>query len=175
MNSSPLHLERPSLRRFDSYRTMLGEMQALGETIWEGFLPQAGQSPNSFVSEALKGEKHPKPGLVCESIYWAVHDDEVVGRISFRHELNNDLRVYGGHIGYEVRPSTRRRGVAREMLRQILTLPKVKRCGRVLLTCAPDNVPSQKTIVSNGGVLAGSAFVERIQRQTQYYWIDLYY
>ena len=45
--------------------------------------------------------------------------------------------------------------------------------GRLLVTCAPDNVGSNRAIVANGGVLARTAFVEEVQRPTHYYWIDL--
>jgi predicted acetyltransferase len=59
------------------------------------------------------------------------------------------------------------------MLKLILQTAKAKEIGRLLLTCAPDNIASNKTIQKNGGVLAKTAFVERVQRQTNYYWIEI--
>ena len=97
----------------------------------------------------------------------------MVGRIVLRHELTPDLREFGGHIGYEVRPSFRRRGVAGEMLRLVLKTPKAREIGMILLTCAPGNVASIKTITANGGVLEKTAWVERVQRDTCYYWISV--
>src|SRR5690606_7632066 len=97
----------------------------------------------------------------------------VVGRISFRHRLNENLKVFGGHIGYEVRPSWRKKGVATEMLRMLLKTERAKQIGRLLLTCAPDNVASNKVILANGGVLEKTAFVERVGRMSNYYWIEL--
>jgi hypothetical protein len=35
-----------------------------------------------------------------------------------------------------------------------------------LLTCAPDNIASNKTILANGGILSKTAFVEKWQRDT---------
>ncbi|MGZ4494626.1 MAG: GNAT family N-acetyltransferase, partial [Nocardioides sp.] len=61
----------------------------------------------------LAFEETPRPvGWVTGTYLWMVVDDEVVGRISFRHELTSFLLEVGGHIGYAVRPSARRRGFA---------------------------------------------------------------
>lgn len=80
------------------------------------------------------------------------------------------LRKY---IGYEVRPSARRTGIATEMLRLVLQTPKAKQIGRLLLTCALDNLASNVTIRKNGGILTETKFVQRVQRQTNYYWIEI--
>jgi len=59
------------------------------------------------------------------------------------------------------------------MLRQVLRTPEARAIGRLLLTCAPDNLASNRTILANGGVLERTIFVERIARQTNLYWITL--
>jgi predicted acetyltransferase len=87
--------------------------------------------------------------------------------------LNKNLEEFGGHIGYEVRPSARRKGIATEMLRLVLQTPKAREIRRVLLTCAPDNEASNRTIRKNGGILNDTRFVEKIRRQTNYYWIEV--
>jgi predicted acetyltransferase len=54
------------------------------------------------------------PGLVTDTVYWAIRDEQMVGRIALRHELNESLLREGGHIGYivrdfgELRPTSRR-------------------------------------------------------------------
>lgn len=156
-----------------SYLSFIAEMRSLGEQIWDAVVPGESESIADFVARQHRAEIHPEPGLVPETFYWAVSGDEVVGRIAVRHFLNKNLEEFGGHIGYEVRPSVRRRGIATAMLGLVLGESKTKKIGRVLLTCAPDNIASNRTIQKNGGVLAGTKFVERIQRDTNYYWIEL--
>ena len=42
----------------------------------------------------------PRPrGKVPETMLWWVEDDELLGRLSIRHELTDGLREFGGHIG----------------------------------------------------------------------------
>ena len=58
-----------------------------------------------------------------------------------------------GHIGYAVVPWKRGRGYATAALAQML--PLARECGLpyVYVTTQPDNVPSQRVILANGGVL----------------------
>lgn len=168
-----IELKKPHLNLVDSYLDFIEEMRTHGEKIWEGILPKAGESSSQFVDRLLKAETSPEEPLVPETIYWACDGRHVVGRIALRHFLNESLAEFGGHIGYEVRPSCRRRGVAKEMLRLLLGTKKAKEIGRLLLTCAPDNVASNKTILANGGTLIKTAFVEKQERNTNYYWITL--
>lgn len=151
----------------------INEMRAAGETIWDSRLPQPLQSASEFVAGVLEAETKAKPGLVTETTYWSTVENEVVGLISFRHVLNENLKEFGGHIGYEVKPSQRRKGYATKMLGLLLQTPRAKQIGKLLLTCAPNNIASNKTIVANGGVLTDTKFVDRINRDTNYYWITI--
>jgi predicted acetyltransferase len=103
-------------------------------------------------ADALSGTERPT-GHVPQSTWWLVDDDEYLGRISVRHELTEWLREYGGHIGYEVRPSARRRGHATTMLRAVLPHAHALGIESALLTCDEDNVASAKVIEAAGGVL----------------------
>lgn len=82
---------------------------------------------------------------------WIVEDGRVLGGIALRHWFNDDI----GHIGYGVRPSARRRGLASWALGQMLGEARALGLDRVLIPCLADNVASARTIERNGGVLEG--------------------
>ena len=82
---------------------------------------------------------------------WMADGDTYLGRISLRHELNELLFEWGGHIGYWVRPSARRRGHATAALLEMLELCGDRDIDPVLVTCDVDNDASRRTIERAGG------------------------
>ena len=101
--------------------------------------------------------------------FWWIEDDAdpdtYLGSISLRHALTPFLLEVGGHIGYSVRPSARRRGVATEALRQVLPHAAALGIARALVTCDVDNVGSTRVIEANGGVL------EDVRGDKKRYWV----
>jgi predicted acetyltransferase len=103
---------------------------------------------------ALADEHTPRPaGWVDGTYLWMVDEDSVVGRISLRHTLTPWLLEVGGHIGYAVRPSARRRGYATAALRLMRGVAAQRGIDPVLVTCDDDNIGSRTVIEANGGVL----------------------
>jgi len=80
-------------------------------------------------------------------------DGKVVGRSSIRFEMDPLLAHEGGHVGYGVIPSERRKGYATEILIQSLDIMFSAGVPRVLVTCSVDNEGSAKVIQRCGGVL----------------------
>jgi predicted acetyltransferase len=103
--------------------------------------------------------------------WWVVEGDTVLGAIALRHELNDLLLRAGGHIGYSIRPSARRRGLATWALAEVLVTARTKGFDRVLITCAEDNVASARVIEHHGGVLEDVRDTEL--GRTRRYWIAL--
>ena len=95
----------------------------------------------------------------------------MVGAVNIRHDLNDYLLKYGGHIGDGIRPSERRKGYATEMIR--LALEECRKLGltRVLMTCDKNNIGSAKSIIRNGGILEDEVLEEGVIKQR--YWISL--
>jgi predicted acetyltransferase len=105
------------------------------------------------------------PGYVpCTNLWW-ISGPEYLGRLAIRHRLTPSLLEVGGHIGYDVRPTARRRGHATAML--AAALPVAYRLGieRVLITCNVENVGSRRVIEANGGVL------EDVRGDKRRYWV----
>jgi predicted acetyltransferase len=115
----------------------------------------------------------PAPGRAPEIILWLVEDITYIGRVNLRRHLTDDLRKLGGNIGYDIRPSLRRRGYGTLICR--LALDEARRHGleRALLTCDEDNPASRKIIEANGGVLEGGDVVNRPGILCLRFWIDL--
>jgi predicted acetyltransferase len=92
-------------------------------------------------------------GWVPATTLWYVDGDTLLGRLSVRHWLSPFLREVGGHIGYAVRPSARRRGHATAMLTQALPVARGLGIDPALVTCDITNTASRKVIETAGGVL----------------------
>ena len=101
------------------------------------------------------------------------NDNKLVGMIQVRHRLNDYLEKYAGHIGYSVRPSERRKGYAKKMLK--MTLPFCRQIGldKVLITCIDGNIGSEKTILSNGGVYESTVHEPNENEDLKRFWITL--
>jgi predicted acetyltransferase len=84
---------------------------------------------------------------------WFVDGDSYIGAVVIRHRLTPELRKEGGHIGFHVVPSERRRGYAKQMLAQTLERCRALGLSEVLITCDVGNTASRRVIEANGGVL----------------------
>lgn len=129
-------------------RSMIGQDIAEWTGAWE--LPEGFAS---YVAAVRAQADVAEPGFVTHTTWWWVEGAEVLGRIDLRHDLTEHLREVGGHVGYDVRPSVRRRGHATAMLAAVLPEAARRGTARVLVTCDHDNVASRRTIERNGGVL----------------------
>jgi predicted acetyltransferase len=114
----------------------------------EGFNRYVQQVRDQAIEDAPRPAHH-----VPSTTLWWVHGDEYLGRLAIRHRLTPALVEVGGHIGYDVRASARRRGHATAML--AAALPVAHRLGidPALITCDVSNVASRLVIEHNGGRL----------------------
>ncbi len=66
--------------------------------------------------------------------------------VNIRLALNDFMRKEGGHIGYSVRPTERRKHYATDMLTRALDVCRVIGIKEVLVSCGSDNVASAGVI-----------------------------
>ncbi len=92
-------------------------------------------------------------GIVAATNLVATVDDQIVGRTSIRHTLNDALRQRGGHIGYAVLAQYRRCGYGTTILHHSLIIARAIGIDRILLTCHDTNLASRRIIESLGGLL----------------------
>jgi predicted acetyltransferase len=105
-------------------------------------------------------------GVVPQTTYWLYADNVPVGTITLRHYLNDALRMHGGHIGFSIRPTERRKGCCTTMLALLLKEAHKKGVDDVLITTDKSNTASRKIIEKNGG---------KLEAQTEdycWYWIE---
>ena len=100
-------------------------------------------------------------------------DNKVLGFLQVRHEFNEYLSKFGGHIGYSVRPSERRKGYAKVMLKMALPFCREIGLDKVLITCMDGNIGSEKTILANGGVYEYTIHEPNENKDLKRFWIEL--
>jgi len=183
MSTHRLELVDPTKTLRQAYGRFVDEFRSAGETTihgcgaWGSVLDCA-RTHAAFAAfvlkllDAVEGKGMPV-GYVPGSTYWLVRDGTaIVGTSNLRHELTPLLREEGGHVGYAICPSQRRKGLATRMLAMVLDKARALGLTRVLVTCDKPNVASARVIIANGGVLedeadlAGGTVLQR-------YWIDL--
>jgi len=116
------------------------------------------------------------PNRVRQDTFFLMGSQEgmcILGVCRFRHELHGMLTQIGGHVGYDVPPSQRRKGYATRMLG--LVLSHAQNCGfkRILVTCDTENIASAHVIQKNGGKLENEMFWPPTEKMVSRYWIDL--
>ena len=125
-------------------------------------------------NERLKHEEtKPEKWVVSTQFAYVRKDDgRIMGMLQVRHYLNDYLREYAGHIGYSVRPSERRKGVATAMLKEALPFCKSIGLERVMIACEPNNPGSRGTILNNGGVYWRTVHMDDENIDLEQYWVE---
>lgn len=111
--------------------------------------------------------------LATQFLFVRERDNRLLGMLHVRHYFNDYLSKFGGHIGYSVRSSERRKGYGKEMLKQALPYCKELGLDRVLITCFEDNIASEKTMLANGGIYESTVYEPDEKVNLKRYWIEL--
>ena len=135
------------------------------------------ENPYDFIKKCAdyeRAETLPE-GLVIATQFMLVRlsDNRILGMIQIRHYFNDYLSKYGGHIGYSIRPSERRKGYAKDMLAAVLPFCREINLKKILITCNDNNIASEKTIISNGGIYESTVFEPGENIHLKRFWITL--
>lgn len=105
--------------------------------------------------------------------YIREEDDEIVGMINLRLSLNDFLKLEGGHIGYCIKPTERRKHYATDMLSKALKVYEVLGINEVIISCDKCNVASANVIMNCNGELYSEFYSETFKEVIQKYIIKL--
>ena len=168
------HLIVPTVEMADAYEAFEREFVEAGEGSAILHWPDEPDGTTARIRRLrdFADGNHLPSGWVAMSTFWLLDGREIVGEIRIRHRLSPALEDFGGHIGYNVRPSQRRKGYATRMLALGLEEARRLRLTGVLLTCDPANIGSVRVIERNGGRLLSQSPAHS-GRMTSRYWIDL--
>ncbi|GIX56081.1 MULTISPECIES: GNAT family N-acetyltransferase [Bacillus cereus group] len=159
----------------DEYLDFYNEWKDSGETMIPWVITKDPSNFPAMVQELLdahNGVNLPE-SWVPDSTYWLVTDhNRIVGAVNIRHSLTEHLFNAGGHIGYGIRPSERRKGYATKLLELSLEKTKKLNITRALVVCDAVNTASEKTILHNGGV-RDDDFIEEDGNVVRRFWIEL--
>ena len=158
------------VREFNEYGSDINGSGSLDDYLKESTYEKWLEKVLSYIDIANLPE--PKvPDLTY--FYVRKEDDRIVGMINIRLALNDFLRNEGGHIGYSVRPTERRKNYATDMLMLAL-----KVCGRVgikevLVSCDKENPASAGVIRKCDGILKREFYSETFGETIRMYGIKI--
>ena len=174
-------LERPSIKRkneiieyineFVEYNSDINGTGSL-DKILEGYtfeqaLERCLNMENKEYAEKF-GRCQGKTFLLVREI-----DNRIVGTINVRWNLNDAMLRFGGHIGYGIRPTERRKGYNKINL--YLGMIEAKKVGleKVMLDCDVNNLGSDRTLKALGGKLERTEIDPSDGILTNVYWFDV--
>ena len=103
----------------DEYLDFYNEWKDSGETMIPWVITKDPSNFPAMVQELLDAHNgiNLPASWVPDSTYWLVTDhNRIIGAVNIRHSLTEHLFNAGGHIGYGIRPSERRKGYATKLL-----------------------------------------------------------
>lgn len=135
------------------------------------------EKPEEYIKTCAEYEDPEKVPLhlvpATQFLFVRKNDNKLVGMLQVRHYFNDYLEKYAGHIGYSVRPSERRKGYAKQMLKTALPFCRELGLDKVLITCVDGNIGSEKTILANGGIYESTVNEPNEHKDLKRFWIEL--
>lgn len=181
-NNEKFFLEEPTIERkkealeylnefveFDSNINGTGSMdRCLKDWTYEEFL---------IVNEKRKNRDYAYNNNLCPSKTFFLirkNDNKIIGMINIRYDISKALLEKGAtHIGYSIRPTERNKGYNKIQL--YLGLLEQQRIGEkeIIIGCSKDNITSNKSILSLGGILKQTILDKYDNTINNYYFLNV--
>ena len=146
-----MKLRRPTLEDKDAILEMIAEFDAANSYMHGGVGSTWKRAKDyedwlKIVEQQEDAENLPEGWVPAIQFISVDEENHPLGFLALRLLLNEKLFVEGGHIGYSIRPSRRRKGLAKMQLELGLAEARKQGLERVLITCDEDNEASRRTI-----------------------------
>jgi len=181
INLEKFYFERPSIERKNEIIEYLDEFVKYGSDInGSGSLDKIydGYTFEQALDRCLKmeDEEYAKSVGRCQGKTFLLireSDNKIVGTINVRWNLSEEMLQFGGHIGYGIRPTERRKGYNKINL--YLGMIEAKKVGleKVMLDCDVNNLGSDKTLKALGGKLERTEIDPSDGILNNVYWFDV--
>lgn len=174
MKKDKLHLRELGLNDESAFLSWF-ETWKNDDPNWATFFWKPGMSHAEHIQKLHNRKDSSKIAahLVPSTTMYAFVGEEIVGRLSVRHQLNENLEKRGGHIGYSVGPNHRRKGYAKEMFKQAMRYCQTIGLSRILVTCSDINEASWRVIEGFGGSLENRILDNEEGELIRRYWVDV--
>jgi predicted acetyltransferase len=172
--STGVRAVRPTTERRSAFLAMLDDFHQRdpGNAV---FYAAAKTDFGGYVQTLLNeevGRDLPDGRVPCTHRWLVSPNGEVVGVTRLRHNVDTPfLAESGGHVGFDVAPSYRRRGYGHLALAVALHEARQLKLERVLLYAAEDNAPSRAVIEGAGGELERVFFSDYWNESLCKYWV----
>lgn len=164
-----------NLEHEQALRDFIHDFTDQGETHIPGYFGGEG-TPHREIVERLanwaRGESL-QDGWVASTTLFLEDEGRLLGVANIRHRLTEVLERHGGHVGYSVRPSERRKGHATRLLEAAKDVARSLDIERMLVTCSPENPSSARVIEKCGGRFEDETYFEPAGEIVRRYWIPL--
>lgn len=178
-DENDIKLIKPTIEYKEQAKEMMDEARkydANNLDIWAGYSSMQKYEHYEEWLEKLENDldfENIKPGRVPASTYFLLRkkDNKILGIINIRYELNEYLENFGGHIGYSIRATERKKGYGKKQLELALDKCSEISINNVLITCREDNKESAKVIEACGGIYEDTRFSKEENDNFKRYWI----
>ena len=115
-----------------------------------------------------------KEGRVPGLTYFCIResDNKIIGMLNVRLSLNDFLYREGGHIGYSIRPTERRKGYSNQILKKAILILDRLNIKDIRISCRKNDLASIKIISKNNGELESEFYSETYDEEIRMYVIQ---